>query len=249
MSELSAAICLNHVGKTFDDQNGVLETLRDIHTTIIPEQFLCVLGPTGSGKTTLLRLLAGLDTPTKGAVEFPSNTQPKVGLVFQESNLMPWRNVMDNILLPLELRGVDDPEAQRQASDLVELVGLQDFTDVWPASLSGGMAQRVAIARALIQDPDLLLLDEPFGALDALTREKMGGELLRIWQARRKTVVMVTHSISEALLLADRLLVLSRIPAEIVLDLAIKIPRPRGEEVRYSPEFQKLARQLRGALA
>jgi NitT/TauT family transport system ATP-binding protein len=249
MSELSAAICLNHVGKTFDDQNGVLETLRDIHTTIIPEQFLCVLGPTGSGKTTLLRLLAGLDTPTKGAVEFPSNTQPKVGLVFQESNLMPWRNVMDNILLPLELRGVDDPEAQRQASDLVELVGLQDFTDVWPASLSGGMAQRVAIARALIQDPDLLLLDEPFGALDALTREKMGGELLRIWQARRKTVVMVTHSISESLLLADRLLVLSRIPAEIVLDLAIKIPRPRGEEVRYSPEFQKLARQLRGALA
>ena len=249
MAKSPAVIRLNHVGKTFNDQNGILETLRDIHTSIMPEQFLCVLGPTGSGKTTLLRLLAGLDAPTKGTIEFPLNTQPKVGLVFQESNLMPWRSVMDNILLPLELRGVDAAEAQRQASELVELVGLQDFTDVWPASLSGGMAQRVAIARALIQDPDLLLLDEPFGALDALTREKMGGELLRIWQARRKTVVMVTHSISEALLLADRVLVLSRLPAEIVLDLDIHLPRPRGEEIRYSPQFQKLSRELRGALA
>jgi NitT/TauT family transport system ATP-binding protein len=144
---------------------------------------------------------------------------------------------------------MDRIEAERQASDLVELVGLQDFTDVWPASLSGGMAQRVAIARALIQDPDLLLLDEPFGALDALTREKMGAELLRIWQARRKTVVMVTHSISEALLLADRVLVLSKLPAEIILDLTISLPRPRGEEIRYSPQFQKLAKELRGALA
>lgn len=248
MTDSSAAIRLKHVGMTFNDQNGVLETLRDIHTTIAPEEFLCVLGPSGSGKTTLLRILAGLETPTKGQVEFPSIAQPRVGLVFQESNLMPWRTVMDNILLPLELRGVDNAEADRQACGLVELVGLQDFTDVWPASLSGGMAQRVAIARALIQDPDLLLLDEPFGALDALTREKMGAELLRIWQARRKTVVMVTHSISEALLLADRVLVLSKLPAGIILDLTVSLPRPRGEETRYSPKFQKLARQLRGAL-
>jgi NitT/TauT family transport system ATP-binding protein len=249
MPKLTTAIRLNHLGMTFNDQNGVLETLKDIHTSIAAMEFLCVLGPTGSGKTTLLRILAGLETPTKGSVEFPSISQPRVGLVFQESNLMPWRTVMDNIFLPLELRGVDRSDAKRLTSELVELVGLQDFTDVWPASLSGGMAQRVAIARALIQDPDLLLLDEPFGALDALTREKMGGELLRIWQARRKTVVMVTHSISEALLLADRVLVLSKLPAEIALDLPIKIPRPRGEEIRYSPEFQKLARELRGALA
>lgn len=249
MTDSSTAIRLKHVGMTFNDQNGVLETLRDIHTSIAPEEFLCVLGPSGSGKTTLLRILAGLETPTKGRVEFPSISQPRVGLVFQESNLMPWRTVMDNILLPLELRGVDRAEAERQACDLVELVGLQDFTDVWPASLSGGMAQRVAIARALIQDPDLLLLDEPFGALDALTREKMGAELLRIWQARRKTVVMVTHSISEALLLADRVLVLSKLPAEIILDLPVSLPRPRGEETRYSPQFQKLAKELRGALA
>lgn len=249
MTDSSAAICLKNVGMTFNDQNGVLETLRDIHTSIAPEEFLCVLGPSGSGKTTLLRILAGLETPTKGKVEFPSIGQPRVGLVFQESNLMPWRTVIDNILLPLELRDVDRAEAERKACDLVELVGLQDFTDVWPASLSGGMAQRVAIARALIQDPDLLLLDEPFGALDALTREKMGAELLRIWQARRKTVVMVTHSISEALLLADRVLVLSKLPAEIILDLPVSLPRPRGEETRYSPQFQKLAKELRGALA
>ncbi len=249
MNESPAAIRLNHVGMTFNDQNGILETLRDIHTAIASEEFLCVLGPTGSGKTTLLRILAGLETPTKGAVEFPSASQPRVGLVFQESNLMPWRSVMDNILLPLELRGVERSEAERQAAELVALVGLQDFTEVWPASLSGGMAQRVAIARALIQDPDLLLLDEPFGALDALTREKMGAELLRIWQARRKTVVMVTHSISEALLLADRVLVLSKLPAEIILDLSIPMLRPRGEEIRYSSQFQELSKELRGALA
>lgn len=249
MTHSSAAIRLNHLGMTFNDQNGVLETLRDINTVINPEEFLCVLGPSGSGKTTLLRILAGLETPTKGEVEYSSISQPRVGLVFQESNLMPWRSVMDNILLPLELRGVDRSEAEQQAKELVELVGLQNFTDVWPDSLSGGMAQRVAIARALIQDPDLLLLDEPFGALDALTREKMGGELLGIWQARRKTVVMVTHSISEALLLADRVLVLSKLPAEITLDLAIDLPRPRGEDIRYSPRFQKLAKELRDALA
>ncbi len=249
MTDLPAAINLIHVGMTFNDKNGVLETLRDIHTSIKTEEFLCVLGPTGSGKTTLLRILAGLEIPTKGEVKYPSISQPQVGLVFQESNLMPWRSVMDNILLPLELRGVNRAEAERKAFELAELVGLQDFTDVWPASLSGGMAQRVAIARALIHDPDLLLLDEPFGALDALTREKMGTELLRIWQARRKTVVMVTHSISEALLLADRVLVLSKLPAEITLDLTIGIPRPRGEEIRYSPKFQLLAKELRGALA
>ena len=243
-----AAIRLNHVGMTFNDQNGVLETLRDINTQVAPEEFLCVLGPSGSGKTTLLRILAGLEQPTQGSVTFAAIGQPRVGLVFQESNLMPWRSVMDNITLPLELRGMQPAEAREKAQDLVDLVGLRDFTDVWPASLSGGMAQRVAIARALIQDPDLLLLDEPFGALDALTREKMGAELLNIWQARRKTVVMVTHSISEALLLADRIVVLSYLPAQIILDLTVDLPRPRVEETRYAPHFQKLARQLRAAL-
>ena len=244
----SAAIRLNHVGMTFNDWNGYLETLKDINTSISPEEFLCVLGPSGSGKTTLLRIMAGLEIPTEGSVMFSEAGLPRVGLVFQESNLMPWRTVMDNILLPLELKGVNHIEMEKRAEDLVALVGLQDFTSIWPASLSGGMAQRVAIARALVHDPDLLLLDEPFGALDALTREKMGTELLNIWQARRKTVVMVTHSISEALLLADRIVVFSKLPSEIILDLPVSLPRPRHEEIRYSPQFQKLARQLRGAL-
>ena len=247
MTDHNPDVILNHVGMTFDDQSGILETLKDIHTRIRPEEFLCVLGPSGCGKTTLLRILAGLEQPTQGSVVFPVEN-PHVGLVFQESNLMPWRTVMDNILLPLELHGEDEVEATRKAGQMIELVGLQEFSAAWPASLSGGMAQRVAIARALIQDPDMLLLDEPFGALDALTREKMGIELLRIWQARRKTVVMVTHSISESLLLADRVLVLSPRPAEIVLDLTVTLPRPRGEAVRYSRDFQLLSRRLRDAI-
>jgi NitT/TauT family transport system ATP-binding protein len=150
---------------------------------------------------------------------------------------MPWRSVMDNILLPLELQPTSAGEAQPRAQAMVELVGLQGFEDSLPRDLSGGMAQRVAIARALVHDPDLLLLDEPFGSLDALTRERMGSELLRIWQRRRKTVVMVTHSISEALLLADRVLVLTQRPGRLRLDLPVGLPRPRGDEVRYLPEF------------
>ena len=247
MANTSPDVILNHVGMTFDDQSGVLETLKDIHTRIRPEEFLCVLGPSGCGKTTLLRILAGLEQPTQGSVVFPVEN-PHVGLVFQESNLMPWRTVKDNILLPLELHGENEAEAESKVGQMIELVGLGEFSAAWPASLSGGMAQRVAIARALIQDPDMLLLDEPFGALDALTREKMGIELLRIWQARRKTVVMVTHSISESLLLADRVLVLSPRPAKILLDLSVTLPRPRGEAVRYSRDFQLLSRRLRDAI-
>lgn len=243
-----SSIKLNHISMTYDDQNGYLPVLEDIHTHIHPREFLCVLGPSGCGKTTLLRVLAGLDQATGGKVIFPGKESPRVGLVFQESNLMPWRTVFDNILLPLELTGIDVQSARQQVLDVVDLVGLQDFTEVWPASLSGGMAQRVAIARALIQDPDLLLLDEPFRSLDALTREQMGTELLRVWQARRKTVVMVTHSISEALLLADRVLVLTQRPSQICLELTVDLPRPRLENTRYSAHFQVLAKQLRAAI-
>jgi len=242
------SIQLQHIGLTYNDQNGYLHVLEDIHAQIRPQEFLCVLGPSGCGKTTLLRVLAGLDEATKGKVIYPGRYSPCIGIVFQDSNLMPWRNVLENITLPLEIKGVDPKGALAEALDLIELVGLGDFMDVWPGSLSGGMAQRVAIARALIQDPDLLLLDEPFRSLDALTREQMGTELLRVWQARRKTVVMVTHSISEALLLADRVLVLTRRPARVRLNLAVDLPRPRHEEIRYSGRFQNLAKQLRGAI-
>jgi NitT/TauT family transport system ATP-binding protein len=148
----------------------------------------------------------------------------------------------------LELRGMNAQEITEKAHVMIKLVGLQDFAQAWPASLSGGMAQRVAIARALIQDPDLLLLDEPFGSLDALTRERMGVELLRIWQSERKTVVMVTHSISEALLLADRVIMLTPRPGRILLDVMVDLPRPRQENVRYSPKFIELSKALRSAI-
>jgi len=242
-------IKLDHVGLTYDDNSGYLHVLADIHTVIHPQEFLCVLGPSGCGKTTLLRVLAGLDEATNGKLIFPEARPPRVGLVFQESNLMPWRSVRDNILLPLELQGMEGIQSKQHAIRMAKLVELDDFLDVWPQSLSGGMAQRVAIARAFIQDTDLLLLDEPFGSLDALTREQMGVELLKLWRSRKKTVLMVTHSISESLLLADRVLVLSDRPARIVLDTLVDLPRPRNVNTRYSPEFQSLARQLRQAIA
>jgi NitT/TauT family transport system ATP-binding protein len=161
---------------------------------------------------------------------------------------MPWRTAIQNIQLPLELEGLDQDALKAKARELIELVGLQGFEDNWPRELSGGMAQRVAIARALIHDPDLLLLDEPFGSLDALTRERMWTELSRIWQVRQKTVVMVTHSINESLFLADRVLVLSARPGQIKLDLEVDLPRPRVDDIRYTPHFGKLARKLKAAI-
>ncbi|MGD0005882.1 MAG: ABC transporter ATP-binding protein, partial [Anaerolineaceae bacterium] len=166
----------------------------------------------------------------------------------QQANLMPWRTALENITLPLELKGSSPEEARAQAQTWINQVCLQGFEDSWPRDLSGGMAQRVAIARALIQDPDLLLLDEPFGSLDALTRERMADELLDLWQARRKTVIMVTHSISEALLLSDRVLVFTPRPGQICLDLAVDLPRPRADAIRYTEHFGELARQLRNAI-
>jgi len=206
-----------------------------------------VIGPSGCGKSTLLRVLGGLLTPTNGEVVFAGG-EPRIGMVFQQSNLMPWRSVTENILLPLELEGVDANEACAKAQDLIDLVGLSGFEKSWPRDLSGGMAHRVALARSLVHDPDILLLDEPFASLDALTRERMGAELLRIWQARQKTVIMVTHSISEALFLSDRVIVLTQRPGSIKLDLEVDLPRPRTEEMRYTSQFGEMAKQLKEAI-
>ncbi|RPJ51481.1 MAG: ABC transporter ATP-binding protein [Chloroflexi bacterium] len=233
---------------SFAGENGGLQALQGVSFNLYPQEFVCLIGPSGSGKTTLLRALAGLLRPTTGEVTYLGKTQPRVSLVFQDANLMPWRSVLENITLPLELQGVPAEESRARGRDWIELVGLKGFEDAWPADLSGGMAQRVAIARSLIQDPDLLLLDEPFGALDALTREKMGAELLNLWQTRRKTVLMVTHSIAEAILLSDRVLVLTPRPGRIELDLPVDLPRPRQEEVRYTPHFGELARKLKRAI-
>jgi len=248
MARTAPVLKVDHLGVVFPDNNGGLRALDGVSFEICPREFLCVLGASGSGKTTLLRTLAGLLPPTTGMVTFAGGRTPRIGMVFQQSNLMPWRTVIANIALPLELGGLDSEASRQRAQDMIELVGLQGFEESLPRDLSGGMAQRVAIARAFVHDPDLLLLDEPFGSLDALTRERMGVELSLIWQKRRKTVVMVTHSISESLYLADRVLVLTPRPGTIQLDLKVDLPRPRTDEVKFTARFGRLARKLKQAL-
>ena len=243
--KIKPILTVKDLSVVFPDNNSGLRALEDISFEVCPRDFICFLGPSGSGKTTLLRVLAGLLQPSSGNVHFIKHQQPKIGMVFQQSNLMPWRTVMDNIKLPLELEGVSDTKARIKAQEMIELVGLRGFEDAWPRELSGGMAQRVGIARALVHDPDLLLLDEPFGSLDAITRERMWTELSRIWQTKKQTVIMVTHSINESLFLADRVLVLTQRPGKIKLDLTVDLPRPREDDIRYTSHFGKLARKLR----
>lgn len=244
----SPILTIRDLSAVFQNENGGLHALDGITFDVRAREFVCVLGPSGSGKTTLLRILAGLIKPTSGSFKFGHGEQPSIGMVFQQSNLMPWRTVTENIRLPLEVKQADEKTARLKTQEMIELVGLQGFEDTLPRDLSGGMAQRVAIARALIHDPDLLLLDEPFASLDAMTRERMWMELSRIWQRRKKTVIMVTHSINESLFLADRVLVLTQRPGKIKMDVAVDLPRPRNDDIRYTPHFGKLARKLRGAI-
>jgi NitT/TauT family transport system ATP-binding protein len=245
---LSAA----RVGHVFQGDAGPLEVLDKVSFTLKSDEFVCLVGPSGCGKTTLIRILAGLLEPTSGTVTLDGGRvdgpQRQVGLVFQQSNLMPWRSVLDNIALPLELSGMDAERRYREAGELVELVGLAGFERAFPAELSGGMAQRVAIARALIQKPEVLLLDEPFGPLDAMTRELLGEELLRIWGARHSTVLMVTHSIGEAILLADRILVMSPRPGHIAHTFEVDLPRPRALEMLHYPAAGELSQAVRAGI-
>lgn len=244
----SPILTIRNLSAVFPDNNGGLRALNDITFDVHPREFVCVLGPSGSGKTTLLRILAGLIAPTSGSFMFGHGEQPSTGMVFQQANLMPWRTVSENIKLPLEVKHMDEQSARVKAQEMIELVGLQGFAESLPRDLSGGMAQRVAIARALIHDPDLLLLDEPFASLDAMTRERMWTELSNIWHARQKTVIMVTHSINESLFLADRVLVLTQRPGKIKMDMEVDLPHPRKDEIRYTSQFGKLAKKLRGAI-
>src|SRR5688572_2438464 len=246
--KIKPILTVKDLSVVFPDNNSGLRALEDISFEVCPRDFICFLGPSGSGKTTLLRVLAGLLQPTSGSMHFIRKQQPKIGMVFQQANLMPWRPVMDNIKLPLELEGIGETKARKKAQEMIELVGLKGFEDAWPRELSGGMAQRVGLARALVHNPDLLLLDEPFGSLDAITRERMWTELSRIWRAKQKTVIMVTHSINESLFLADRVVVLTQRPGRMKLDLKVDLPRPRRDDIRYTPHFGKLARKLREAI-
>jgi NitT/TauT family transport system ATP-binding protein len=229
---------------------GEVRALDPIELSIARGEFLAIVGPSGCGKSTLLRLIAGLLAPTAGRVlvdgAHVTRPQTAVGIVFQSPVLLEWRTVLDNVLLQLELRGENPRPHRERAMALLASVGLADFHDRYPRELSGGMRQRASIVRALIHDPPLLLMDEPFGALDALTREQMRVDLEALWLATRKTVVFITHSIDEAVLLADRVVVMSARPGRIEEILPIPLARPRGLDARRTPVFNDATERITG---
>lgn len=231
--------------------NGVV-ALDGVSLGLTPQTFTCIVGASGCGKSTLLRIGAGLLRPTEGQVWLDGQVMTKpnrdIGLAFQDPNLLPWRTVEHNLALPLELAGMKKSEQGARTDQMLAMLGLSEFASVYPTSLSGGMAQRIAIGRALISDPRILLLDEPFGALDALTREQLSSELLRIWEQDCKTVLMITHSIQEAVLLSDRVIVMTPRPGQVAADIAIILPRPRHWGMVTQPEFIDFEAQIREAL-
>jgi NitT/TauT family transport system ATP-binding protein len=224
-------ITLTGISRSFALGDSRVEALDGIDLHVPAGQVAAIVGPSGSGKSTLLRLIAGLLPPDEGAVQVGERVvdgpDSRVGLVFQEPRLLPWRSALDNVSYPLELAGRPRAEREARAQQLMSLVGLSGFEDALPAQLSGGMKQRVALARALTLEPRVLLLDEPFGALDALTRDRLDAELLGLWERLGATIVIVTHSIPEAVFLADRVLVLSARPGHVVADVPVDLPRPR----------------------
>ena len=247
------AISVKDLSKSYKSRSGeTINAISSISFDAAEGDFVCIVGPSGCGKSTLLRIVGGLALPTTGSVQVFSKdvTGPMkdVGFVFQSSLLMQWRNVLDNVLLPIELLHKNKSEFKSRAIELLQTVGLQGFEKKYPRELSGGMQQRVAIARALMHDPSLLLMDEPFGALDEMTRDQMGVELLRITEGVKKTVVFVTHSIPEAVLLGDRIIALSHRPAEVRTNLEVKLKRPRGSGTRLDQDFGHYCQLIRDSL-
>jgi NitT/TauT family transport system ATP-binding protein len=255
----TAELELVSVSKTYQSRKSATLALSGIDLTVKPQEFISIIGQSGCGKTTLLRILAGLIKPTEGKViaggrslwsgdARDKDTVSKLGLVFQEANLFPWYTVEDNVALPLKLRGIDKSARRARAHELCKLVGLLGFEKNYPRELSGGMRQRAAIARALSYRPGILLMDEPFGALDALTRDKMNLELQTIAEATNATVVLVTHSITESVFLADRVVLLSPRPGRIRSITRVPFERPRQVDLQTLPEFQNIVRELRHQL-
>jgi NitT/TauT family transport system ATP-binding protein len=237
------------LSKVYTTNEGPLHALSDINLEVARGEFLSVVGPSGCGKSTLLMLVAGLDRATSGEV-FVDGTRvtgpyTDLGIVFQESILLDWRTVLDNVLLQQEIRGLNRRHMEERARDLLKMVGLVGFEKRRPYELSGGMRQRVSICRALVHDPPLLLMDEPFGALDALTREQMASDIQRIWMDTRKTALFVTHSIGEAVLLSDRVVVMSPRPGRVEEVLTIDLPRPRPLDIAHEPELGRYASRIR----
>jgi NitT/TauT family transport system ATP-binding protein len=246
-------IRLDHVGKTYRTRRGdLVHALEDIDLEVGNAEFVTLVGASGCGKSTLLKLVAGLTPPTRGSIRIRDaivrEPFPDVGFVFQQPVLLPWRSVLDNVLFSVEMLGLDPRQYRKPAEDLLELTGLAGFEAKYPRELSGGMQQRVAIARALLPDPSLLLMDEPFGALDAMTREEMSLELLRIWDERRTTILFVTHSIPEAILLADRVVIMTPRPGRIARVLDVDLPRPRTMELEFDSRFKAASDTVRGLI-
>jgi NitT/TauT family transport system ATP-binding protein len=243
-------IRLQEVSKTFRSSRGDVAALEKISLDIRRGEFLTLVGPSGCGKSTLLRCLAGLERPSAGEIVLAGVTASEqavlLGMVFQTDALLDWRTVVDNVLLQVELRGHDPGPWRARAADLLRAYGLGGFEERYPWELSGGMRQRVAICRAMLDEPPLLLMDEPFAALDAFTRDELNLELQRIWQATRKTVVFVTHSIAEAVFLSDRILVMAARPGRAEDLIAIDLPRPRPLTIRDTPDFTRYTARIRG---
>ena len=251
---LGTSVILRDVRREFA---GGVRAIDGISLTISTGEFVAMLGPSGCGKSTLLRIIAGLDQPTSGSVSLESNSaaleydsrrRSSIAYVFQDAHLLPWRTVLRNVMLPLELMGVPALQREESARAMLEQVGLADFAQRYPAQLSGGMRMRVSLARALVTQPQLLLLDEPFAALDEITRQQLDEQLRHLWLSRAVTVVFVTHSINEAAFLAERAIVFTRRPARVVIDHAISLPVERTNALRTEPAFAKQMKTLFDAL-
>jgi len=243
-----STVRIEAVSKQYDSEQGTVQALADIDFSVETGEFVCIVGPSGCGKTTLFRILAGLEPATAGEVLLNGNRvtepNPDMGIVFQEYHLFPWQTVQENVAFGLQKADVSADERQRRVEHLIDLVGLEGFADSYPKALSGGMKQRVALARALAIDPALLLMDEPFGAVDAQTREMLQGELLDIWQETGKTVLFVTHDVEEAVKLADRIVVMGKNPGSIRQVLAVDIDRPRSRTDAAFADYYERVREL-----
>jgi NitT/TauT family transport system ATP-binding protein len=242
------AVRLDGVSKVFAGRREVVRALSDVDLSVPTGQFLSVVGPSGCGKSTLLRIIGGLEDATSGSVRLGSSAaeqhQARVAFVFQDNGLFPWLTATQNVQFGLRMAGVGKKERAERAAHWLSRVGLHAFADSYPDRLSGGMRQRLSLARAFVTEPDILLMDEPMGALDAQTRSLIQEDLIQLWEQNRRTVVMVTHSIDEALLLGDRVLVMSRRPAEITSDITVDLDRPRGMATTASPRFVELKLSL-----
>ena len=243
-----ARVSVENVGKIWGEESEEsLEALKDISFTLESNEFLCILGPSGCGKSTLLNIMGRLEKPSHGRIDFwdiKDAAKPLTSIVFQEFALFPWKNVIENITLGLKFRGMPKELREELARGLVDIMRLRGFENKYPRQLSGGMKQRVAIARALANDPEVMLMDEPFGSLDAQTRIVLQDELLRIWEERRMTVCFVTHNIEEAILLGDRIIIMTARPGAMKETISVDIPRPRSQECRMSEKFSKLYAEI-----